>query len=202
MPTRRKFIKDASVASLAFTAFSAASYSRILGANDRINVAVMGLGGRGQVLMEDFHRAGGTRVTDLCDTDVRRLDESNATLDKIGNGTARTHSDIRKMLENGEADLLINATPDHWHTPGALLGLQAGKHVYLEKPISHNPAEGELLVKSVAKHGKILQVGNQQRSAPESIGIDETHPRGRVGRHLSHLHLVRETTVAPSVTAP
>ena len=139
MPTRRRFLKQAAGASLAVSAMSssAASYARILGANDRINVLVMGVGGRGSVLTQDFAKASGVVVTDLCDSDYRRCDEANAALAENGLAKARVHTDIRKALESSETDLMVIAAPDHWHTPGAILGLQAGKHVYVEKPVSY-----------------------------------------------------------------
>ena len=183
MPTRRSFLKQAAGASLAAStlASSAASYASILGANDRINVSVMGLGGRGRILAKDFARAAGVVVTDICDPDYRQCDKANEELGKAGFTKAKAHSDIRKMLESSASDVLVVATPDHWHTPGALLGLQTGKHVYVEKPVSHNPAEGELLVNAQEHHGKIVQVGNQQRSALESIELIDRVRGGELG---------------------
>ena len=183
MPTRRSFLKQAAGASLAASALSssAASYARILGANDRIHVAVMGAGGRGQILAQDFASTAGVIVTDVCDPDIRRCDETNEAL--VGNGFAKAqvHSDIRKALESADTDLLVVATPDHWHTPGAILGLQAGKHVYVEKPLSHSPAEGELMIEAQRRYGKVVQVGNQQRSSLESIELIDRIRSGELG---------------------
>jgi len=183
MSSRRTFLKQAAGASLAASALSssAASYARILGANDRINVIVMGVGGRGQVLTQDFAKAGNVVVTDLCDPDYRRCDEANAELAEGGFAKARVHSDVRKALESSDTDVMIVAAPDHWHTPGAILGLQAGKHIYVEKPVSHSAAEGELLVKAQAEYGKVVQVGNHQRSALESIEVINKIRQGELG---------------------
>jgi predicted dehydrogenase len=183
MSTRREFIKQTAGSTLAATAMasSAASYARILGANDRINVAIMGVGGRGQILARDFAFSSGVVVTDLCDPDSRRREEGNAVLAESGAAAARTHADVRTMLESPDIDVLVNATPDHWHTPGAILGLQAGKHVYVEKPVSHNPAEGEMLVRAQEQYGGILQVGNQQRSSLESIEFIQRVRQGELG---------------------
>ncbi len=183
MPTRRTFLKQAAGASLAASALSssAASYARILGANDRIHVAVMGAGGRGQTLAQDFASMAGVIVTDVGDPDIRRCDETNEKL--VGNGFAKAqvHSDIRKALESSVSDVLVVATPDHWHTPGAILGLQAGKHVYVEKPLSHSPAEGELMIEAQRRYGKVVQVGNQQRSSLESIELIDRVRGGELG---------------------
>ena len=82
---------------------------------------------------------------------------------------ARQAPDFRKALEDKDLDAIVVAMPDHWHAPAALLALKAGKHVYLEKPCSHSPEEGEILVRAAAKYGKVLQMGNQRRSCPNVI---------------------------------
>jgi len=183
MPTRRKFLKQAAGASLAVStlASSAVSYSRILGANDRIHVAVMGVGGRGQVLAQEFAATNGVVVTDLCDPDLRRCDTANSELESAGHPKARTQSDIRKTLESSDNDVLVVAAPDHWHTPGAILGVQAGKHVYVEKPLSHSPAEGELIIDAQKRYGKVIQVGTQQRSSIETIEVLQRIRSGELG---------------------
>jgi predicted dehydrogenase len=90
--------------------------------------------------------------------------------------------DIRKSLENRDVDILVVAAPDHWHAPAALMALQAGKHVYLEKPCSHSPREGEILIEAVKKYGKSIQMGNQRRSYPNVVkGIEELK-NGIIGR--------------------
>ena len=183
MTTRRKFIRQAVGTSLAASALttSAASYARVLGANDRVNVVVMGIGGRGKQLLQDFIDDGNVSVVGLCDADSRRVMEGQATLAENDQGQAAGGSDIRKILNDTNADVLVIATPDHWHAPGALIGMDAGLHVYLEKPVGHNPREGELLIESQAKHGTILQVGNQQRSALESRDLIARIRAGELG---------------------
>ena len=86
------------------------------------------------------------------------------------------------MLTQSDVDAVVIATPDHWHMPAALMALKAGKHVYLEKPCSHDPREGELLVEAEAKYGLVMQMGNQQRSAPESIEVISEIHAGLIGR--------------------
>jgi hypothetical protein len=93
-----------------------------------------------------------------------------------------TEKDFRKILEHKDVDAISIASPDHWHTPMAIAGLQAGKHVYVEKPCSHNPAEGALLVEAQKKYGKVVQMGTQQRSSPHSIEIVGKIHSGLIGR--------------------
>jgi predicted dehydrogenase len=91
-------------------------------------------------------------------------------------------TDFRHALESSDVDVLVIAAPDHWHAPAAILALQAGKHVYVEKPCSHNPLEGEMLVRAQAQYGHLVQMGNQQRSAPESISAIQQIHDGLIGR--------------------
>ena len=93
-----------------------------------------------------------------------------------------SEKDFRRILEQKDVDAITIATPDHWHTPMAIAGLQAGKHVYVEKPCSHNPAEGEMLVQAQQKYQKLVQMGTQQRSSPHTIEIVEKINQGIIGR--------------------
>ena len=93
-----------------------------------------------------------------------------------------TQKDFRKILEQKDVDAISIASPDHWHTPMAIAGLQAGKHVYVEKPCSHNPAEGALLVEAQKKYDKVVQMGTQQRSSPHTIEIIDKIHGGLIGR--------------------
>jgi predicted dehydrogenase len=182
--TRRTFL-DGLAVSLAGTALAAParSYSQIVGANDRVNFATAGLNGRGRAHLSAIAAQGSSaRLTHICDVDAHVLaryrDEAQRTL-----GYAVTpEPDFRKALEAKDVDAISIATPDHWHTPMAVLALRAGKHVYVEKPSSHNPREGELLVLAQRKYGKHVQVGDQQRSSPHSIRIIEQIHQGRIGR--------------------
>src|SRR5438309_5596279 len=95
---------------------------------------------------------------------------------------AATEKDFRKILQLKEVDAITIATPDHWHTPMSIAGLQAGKHVYVEKPCSHNPAEGEMLVQAQQKYGKLVQMGTQQRSSPHTIEVVQKIHDGIIGK--------------------
>jgi predicted dehydrogenase len=113
--------------------------------------------------------------------DQRAIDNSIQAIYKQNGYKPKGEKDIRKVLESKDVDILVIAAPDHWHTPASIMALQAGKHVYVEKPCSHNPHEGELLVEAQKKYGKIVQMGNQQRSAYESIEAIDLIRDGIIG---------------------
>lgn len=185
-PSRRKFIQ-ASAASIAAASFStlgglgftASSYARIIGANDRLNMAVIGLHGRGKGLIKSIQAANNAHVVALCDVDSKVLEQAKS---HVSSGQVTGFEDFRQLLELKAVDAVAIATPDHWHTPMTLSALDAGKHVYVEKPCGHNPYEGELLVKAQKKYAnKVIQMGNQQRSAPTSIQAIKDIGEGIIG---------------------
>ena len=161
---------------------SAASYNGIIGANDRLNVGVVGIRSRGRALTGTVMNAKNTRVSMLCDVDRNVLEKVRSDVAEKQRKTPQTEKDFRKMIENKDLDAVVIASPDHTHTPFAIYALQAGKHVYVEKPLSHNIEEGGLLVRAAAKYGKVVQVGNQQRSAPTSIQAMEDIRNGIIGK--------------------
>ncbi len=171
--TRRDFLRASAAlgagASMALS--SAASYARILGANDRMNLAFAGVRSRGKALIESAAAVGGNSVNvhTLCDVDSNVLADISAfTSDLTGSAPAAV-ADYRRVVDDREVDAVFIATPDHTHAPFAVYSMEAGQDVYLEKPCSHNPYEGELLVKAKDRYGRVVQMGNQQRSAPTSI---------------------------------
>ena len=184
--SRRDFIKNttAATAGLTLASFSAASYARILGANDRINMACVGVRSRGITLLSSALGSAGSKVhlDSICDVDSRELADKSAAIEEITGYKPHTEKDYRKLLDERDIDAVIIATPDHLHAPFAIWAMQAGKHVYVEKPCSHNPREGELLTKGMKQYGTVVQMGNQQRSAPTSIqAIREIH-EGVIGK--------------------
>lgn len=186
--SRRNFIKKtiASTAALSLggilPAFTAKSYGNILGANERIKVSVMGVNSRGLALAQNFASQPNSEVLYVADVDSRAIEKCSAAVEKIAGKAPKSAVDFRKTLEDKEVDALVVAAPDHWHAPAALLACAAGKDVYLEKPASHSPEEGELLIKAAEKYGRVLQMGNQRRSWPNVIaGIKEVHS-GAIGR--------------------
>ncbi|MDE3103753.1 MAG: Gfo/Idh/MocA family oxidoreductase [Acidobacteriota bacterium] len=184
MISRRQFLDTLAVGTAGLAvASSAKSYAQILGANDRVNFAVIGLNGRAYAHLSALKaNAAKSRVTHIVDVDSRILNRYAAAVQKELGYSATTDKDFRKMLEAKDVDAITVATPEHWHTPMAVAGLQAGKHVYVEKPCSHNPHEGELLVAARDKYGKLVQMGSQQRSSPHTIAVIKRIHEGLIGR--------------------
>jgi predicted dehydrogenase len=186
--SRRNFIKKSSAASAAIVlggilpGFSASQYRRIIGSNEKITAAVMGVNSRGFSVGSNFASQKECEMMYVCDVDVRAMDKCVAAIEKVQGKKPKAEGDFRKALEDPQLDLLIVTAPDHWHAPAALLAVSAGKHVYLEKPCSHNPNEGEMLVKAAAKHNKLLQMGNQRRSWPNVIAAIGELRAGAIGR--------------------
>ncbi len=180
--SRRSFVKHTALASGVLTlGVSAKSYGRIMGSNDRVNLAVIGINSRGAALVDSINQVPNTVVTDLCDVDSRVTERENARLMNSTGSKARAHVDSRDILARADVDGIVIATPDHWHAIMALMGLKADKHVYVEKPCCHNPQEGEILVAAQQKYGKVVQMGNQQRSGPASIQAVQEMRDGIIG---------------------
>ena len=183
MKSRREFLKDIALGSAGLAVgLNARSYARILGANDRVNFAVIGLHGRAYAHLESIRQNKDAMITHCCDVDKRELDKFTSAVKKQFGQSPVTQKDFRKILESKDVDAITIATPEHWHAPMAIAGLQAGKHVYVEKPCSHNPYEGELLVQAQKKYGKLVQMGNQQRSSEHTIEIVRKIKEGLIGR--------------------
>jgi predicted dehydrogenase len=186
--TRRVFIKNAitGAAALSFggilPGFSAKSYASIMGSNDRVKVAMMGVNARGLALASNFSLQPNCEITFVSDVDTRAAAKCIAVVEKNQNKRPKAEPDFRKALANKNVDALVVAAPDHWHAPAAILASQAGKHVYLEKPASHNPNEGEILLAAAAKYKNVIQMGNQRRSWPNIVAaIKELHS-GVIGK--------------------
>lgn len=184
MVSRREFIGTvaASAAGLAVGA-TAKSYAQIMGANSRVNFAVIGLNSRAYAHLASLKaNEKDAKITHVCDVESNILQKfAGATEKRLGYAPA-TDKDFRKTLASKDVDAISIATPDHWHAPMAIAGLQAGKHVYVEKPCSHNPAEGVLLVQAQRKYGKHVQMGTQRRSSPMYIDVIKQIHDGLIGR--------------------
>ena len=160
---RRSFFKSAALAT-ATVSWSAKSWAQVASANDDVRVAVVGFGGRGGDHLGGLSKVKGTRIAGLCDVDDAILSKEKKKWDDKG-VTVETHKDIRRLLESKNIDVISIATPNHWHALGAIWAVQAGKDVYVEKPVSHNVWEGRKIVEAARKYGKMVQTGTQSRSS-------------------------------------
>lgn len=149
---------------------------------DHVRVAVMGVNSRGNQLARVFAQSPGCAVTVVCDVDSRAAERTRETVVKAGGDAPQLIPDIRAVLESRDIDALVIAAPDHWHAPAAIMALQAGRHVYVEKPASHNPHEGELLVQAARRTGLVVQMGTQRRSWPNVREAIAEVQGGRIGR--------------------
>ena len=162
-------------------AMSARSYARIRGANERLRVAVVGVNGRGQAHYGAFSKLPGVAVTHFVDCDAQVLAKRAGEWAAKGNPAVRTERDYRRLLDGKAVDIVSVATPDHWHAKLAIDAMDAGRDVYLEKPIGIAPAEGEALIAAQQRTGRVLQVGNQQRSSRETRQLGEMIRAGELG---------------------
>lgn len=169
--SRRNFIKQTAIAGAGITiggmGFSSKSYASIRGANDRIMLAVVGVRGQGQTHIKNWTELNtlkNIRVKTLCDADEHCFDQpAKIIVDKGGNKPA-TEIDMRKVFDDKEIDAVSFATPNHWHALGTIWACQQGKHVYVEKPASHNVWEGRKMIEAARKYKRRVQVGFQNRS--------------------------------------
>ncbi|MDZ4657878.1 MAG: Gfo/Idh/MocA family oxidoreductase [Bythopirellula sp.] len=161
--TRRYFLQQTALAGglLALTPRSFAA-----SANEQVNMGIIGLGWRGGDLLKAFSELPGVTIAGICDPDSDLVDQRSQEYPQ-----AKTYSDLRQMLDSPDIDAVAVATCNHWHCLAAIWAMQAGKHVYVEKPLSNALWEGEQVVKAATKYDKICQVGTQQRSAPMQAEI-------------------------------
>lgn len=173
MATRRNFIKKttASAAALGLhgVVFPGLGLGAALGANEKVVCACIGIRSRGKAHVLAINAYPDAELRYNCDVDQTILDAHGAWCSERTGKVPRAERDFRRILDDPEVDAIFIATPEHWHAPMAIMALQAGKHVYVEKPCSHNPAENEMLVAAQKKYGKVVQMGNQQRSGKTSI---------------------------------
>lgn len=200
MTKRRDFIKKSLIGSAALgiggMGFSAKSYASILGANDRLTVAVIGISGRGTDHISRFcglKDSHNVRVKTLCDVDEKFWEAgAKAVQDKTGTKPVMEW-DMRRLFDDKEIDAVSMATPNHWHALGAIWAAQAGKHVYVEKPCSHNVWEGRKMIEAARKYGIRMQVGFQNRSIPNVIeAIKFLHDGG-----IGDVYMARGTCIKP-----
>jgi predicted dehydrogenase len=171
MTSRRSFITQSA---LAFTALSA---SRVLGANETIRIASIGLGGQGMGNASRMAKVPGVEIAYLCDPDTAALDRAKKVYPN-----AKTTQDLRKVMEDKSIDAVVVSTGNHWHVLASIWAMQSGKDVYVEKPVSHNIWEGRKLVEAARKYNRIVQGGTQQRSDPLQEEIKTFLDEGSMGK--------------------
>lgn len=164
---------------------TAASRARVRGANDRIRIGSIGVGGMGRSHLGNFQQHDDVQIVTVCDVwDVNRRRAQRMTERQTG-GAATMEADYRKVVERTDLDAVIVATVDHWHAIPMILACQSGKDVYVEKPISHNVAEGRAMVAAARKYDRVVQVGTQQRSGrhfQEAISVVQSGALGKIHR--------------------
>ena len=184
--TRRTFLKTtAAAAFLPPTIAGTRASGKVIGSNDAVHVAVVGMG-RGQTHINMTLRTEGLRLAALCDVDPARIAPRVEQLEAAGHKVAST-VEFQELLDDRSVDAISIATPNHWHSLMAILACQAGKDVYLEKPISHNVREDRQLVKAARKYGRIVQTGTQARSNPDMIEAVNWVRAGHLGK-IEHAH--------------
>lgn len=180
---RRAFIKNVALGTTGIIVGAPLiSRGNIIGANDRVRIAIMGVNSRGSSLARSLAAQKNAEIVYICDVDKNAMEKGINSVKKITGKPPVGVEDFRKALDDKNIDALIVAAPDHWHAPATILGCKAGKHVYVEKPCSHNPREGELMIQAARKYNRFVQMGTQRRSwAVIQKAMDLLH-NGRIGK--------------------
>jgi len=177
---RRDFLKTTGTAMTA-SAVTLALGGKVLGANDRVRVAICGVRGRGHDHIRGFAKVPGVEIAALCDADENVLNQRLSDVEALGVPKPKGYWDIRKLLDDKDIDAISIATPNHWHALMGIWACQAGKDVYVEKPCSHNWFEGRQLVRAVKKYNRICQHGSQSRSNPGMLEAIQRLREGLIG---------------------
>lgn len=188
-PNRRDFLKQ-SIRAGAATTLAAATLTgapRKVSANDKVVIALMGAGGRGNQLLEFFGQRPDVEIAYICDVDTRRFAKAVRNVERLQGKTPRTEQDFRRMLEDKSVDAVVNATPAHWHALSTVWACQAGKDVYVEKPASHNIWEGRKMIEAARKYNRVVQVGLQNRNCAHGWSARDYIKSGAMG----DIHLAR-----------
>ena len=186
---RRQFLQGSVAAGAsvlaagAATTTGASANTSILGANERIRVGLIGCGGMGQADLRDFLKVEGVQCIALCDVDDSKTAETREWMTgQNAQPPDLVTRDFRRVIDRRDIDAVIVGTPDHWHALPTIMACQAGKDVYVEKPLSISIGEGRAMVKAARKHNRVVQMGTQQRSAPHFAEAVEYVKSGRLGK--------------------
>ena len=175
---RRNFIKTSSLSAVGAVAATKLSGSRVTGANDRLTCGFIGVGGMGRSNLRDFLKSEVVEVAAVCDVWQPNVERAI----QMTQGKASGCSDFRKVIDRKDIDVVVISTPDHWHAYLTILACQAGKDVYVEKPLAHNIREGRKMVEAARKFNRVVQVGTQQRSGRHYKEVVETVQSGKLGK--------------------
>lgn len=178
MPTRRRFLATSSAIALTAAEYAGAADKP----NERVRVAIMGARIRGKFHLSAFGQQANAVVTHLIDPDSNLIPDAMKSAVKHLTVQPAYEADVRKVLALKDVDALVVAAPDHWHALATVWACQAGKHVYCEKPASHNLIEGRRMVEAARKHKRVVQIGTQRRSAKHVIAAREFVAAGKLGK--------------------
>jgi predicted dehydrogenase len=178
--TRRDFLQSTAALTTAASLAASASVAKAAAA-DVLNIGLIGCGGMGSNHLSNLLARKDVRMRYVCDVDGNRLADSAKKSETAGHNGVQAVKDLRKVLDDKSIDAVWIATPDHWHSPAAILAVDAGKHVYVEKPVSHNIREGRLLMEAARKQKKVVQVGTQSRSSAHCLRAMEIIKEGTIG---------------------
>src|ERR1051325_11143236 len=167
------------------TAIAAAAAGRGSAASDKVNIAIMGVRGRGRNLTGVFCNLPDVNVQYFCEVDPRVIPRVAKVVEAAGRPQPKVISDIRRALDDKNIDAIVIATPDHWHAPATILGCDAGKDVYVEKPASHNLREGRLMIDAARRNKRIVQLGTQSRSRASTQAAIEFIRSGKIGKVIA-----------------
>ncbi len=201
--SRRGFLGSATVATVAaITRTSAAKAA----ASERVNICIIGVRGRGSGLGRNFAALANAQITHICDVNQSLLAPYAREIESVQKSSPRPLTDLRRALDDPSIDAIVVATPDHWHALATIWGCQAGKHVYVEKPISNNVHEGRQMIAAARKHNRVVQVGTQSRSAPHYLEVMQLLKSGRIGEvHMAkafNSQLRRKVPAVPDSAVP
>lgn len=177
---RRHFVQ--SVIASAAMARIVVSGGQTVAASEKVNVAFIGIRGRGKALIGAFSALPDVNIAHLCDVDSRVLESVGADVEKKLGRRPQLVSDLRRVLDDKSIDAVVIATPDHWHAPATILACDAGKDVYVEKPASHNLKEGHLMVEAARRNKRVVQHGTQSRSRPSTQRAIDYIKSGKIGK--------------------
>ncbi len=187
--SRRSFLKTSAATAAGVAAFGVPAVN-VLGANDKLNIGLIGTGGRCQHLMRALARIPDARMAAVCDIYDVHLEQAK----KLADPKAFATKHYNEILERKDIDAVLIASPDHWHVPMTVDACAAGKDVYVEKPLTHNLAEGKAVIEAQNQHQRIVQVGTQQRSMPQFDKGRDIVRSGTLGDiHKVHLTWNRNT---------